>query len=45
MAAVEFREETIQLLFGAGFRQVIVQDLSAPASPNSGVFSMIAATK
>ena len=39
------REEAIQLLFKAGFRQVIVQDLSAAASANAGVFSLIAATK
>jgi ubiquinone/menaquinone biosynthesis C-methylase UbiE len=39
------REEIIQLLFGAGFRQVIIQGLNVPATPNSGVFSLIAATK
>jgi ubiquinone/menaquinone biosynthesis C-methylase UbiE len=39
------QEEIIQLLFGAGFRQIIIQGLNAPASPNSGVFSVIAATK
>ena len=39
------REEVIELLFKAGFRQVIIQGLSVPASPRSGVFSLIAATK
>jgi ubiquinone/menaquinone biosynthesis C-methylase UbiE len=39
------REEIIELLFGAGFRQVIIQGLNVPASPRSGVFSLIAATK
>ena len=39
------REEILQLLFGAGFRQIIIQGLNAPASPNSGVFCLIAATK
>ena len=39
------REEMIELLFRAGFRQVIVQGLHAPVSPHSGVFSLIAATK
>ncbi len=39
------REEIIALLFKAGFRQIIVQGLNVPASPHSGVFSLIAATK
>jgi ubiquinone/menaquinone biosynthesis C-methylase UbiE len=39
------REEIIQLLFEVGFRQVIIQGLNVPASANSGVFSLIAATK
>jgi ubiquinone/menaquinone biosynthesis C-methylase UbiE len=39
------QEKIINLLFHAGFRQVIVQGLNVPASPNSGVFSLIAATK
>jgi ubiquinone/menaquinone biosynthesis C-methylase UbiE len=39
------REEIIVLLFKTGFRQVIIQGLSAAASPNSGIFSLIAATK
>lgn len=39
------REEIIGLLFKAGFRQVIVQELGAPASRMAGVFSLIAATK
>lgn len=39
------REEIIEMLFQAGFRQVIVQGLSVPESRHSGVFSLIAATK
>jgi ubiquinone/menaquinone biosynthesis C-methylase UbiE len=39
------REEIIELLFKAGFRQIIVQGLNVPVSPHSGVFSLIAATK
>lgn len=39
------QEEIIELLFKAGFRQVIVQGLNIPASRHSGVFSLIAATK
>ena len=39
------RDEIIELLFKAGYRQVIIQGLNAPASPHSGVFSLIAATK
>ena len=39
------REEAVQLFFKAGFRQVIIQGLSVPATQHSGVFSLIAATK
>jgi ubiquinone/menaquinone biosynthesis C-methylase UbiE len=39
------QDEIIDLLFKVGFRQVIIQGLNAPVSPNSGVFSLIAATK
>jgi ubiquinone/menaquinone biosynthesis C-methylase UbiE len=39
------QEEIIGLLFKAGYRQVIVQGLTVPATPRSGVFSLIAATK
>lgn len=39
------REGMIGLLFSAGFRQVIIQELSSPKSPHDGVFSLIAATK
>jgi ubiquinone/menaquinone biosynthesis C-methylase UbiE len=39
------REEIITLLFSAGFRQVIVQELEASGSHASGVFGLIAATK
>jgi ubiquinone/menaquinone biosynthesis C-methylase UbiE len=39
------QERIIELLFQVGFRQVIIQGLKAPASPHSGVFSLIAATK
>jgi ubiquinone/menaquinone biosynthesis C-methylase UbiE len=39
------REEIIQLLFGAGFRQVIVQELESSGSRVYGVFGLIAATK
>ena len=39
------REEIIELLFKVGFRQVIIQGLNVPATPHSGVFSLIAATK
>lgn len=39
------QEEIIQLLFKAGFRQVIVQGLNSPESRYAGVFSLIAATK
>jgi ubiquinone/menaquinone biosynthesis C-methylase UbiE len=39
------REEMSRKLFSAGFRQVIIQGLKAPASRHEGVFSLIAATK
>lgn len=39
------REEIVELLFKVGFRQVILQGLNVPASPSSGVFSLIAAAK
>jgi len=39
------REEMIQLLFEAGFRQIVIQGLKQPDSVASGVFSLIAATK
>ena len=39
------REEIIDLIFKTGFRQVILQGLSVPESPQAGIFSMIAATK
>jgi len=39
------REELIELLFGAGFRQVIVQGLKRASSPHEGIFSLVAATK
>jgi len=39
------QEEIIQLLFKAGFRQVIIKGLSSPESRYGGVFSLIAATK
>lgn len=39
------REEMIDLIFGAGFRQVIIQGLKVPSSPREGVFSLIAATR
>ncbi len=39
------RDGIIDLLFKVGFRQVIIQELSVPAPPRSGVFSLIAATK
>jgi ubiquinone/menaquinone biosynthesis C-methylase UbiE len=44
-AAYLDREEIIELLFDVGFRQIIIQGLSVPVSANSGVFSLIAATK
>ena len=39
------REEIIDLIFKAGFRQIIIQGLGAQKSSHSGVFSLIAATK
>jgi ubiquinone/menaquinone biosynthesis C-methylase UbiE len=39
------QEEIISLLFGAGFRQVIVQGLNEPTSVFSGVFCLITAIK
>jgi ubiquinone/menaquinone biosynthesis C-methylase UbiE len=39
------RETVIRMLFDAGFRQVIIQGLKEQASPEEGVFSLIAATK
>ncbi len=39
------REDLIRLLFEVGFRQVVVQGLKVPRSPDEGVFSLVAATK
>jgi ubiquinone/menaquinone biosynthesis C-methylase UbiE len=39
------REEMIQMLFEAGFRQVVIQGLRSSSSPHQGVFSLVAATK
>ena len=39
------REDLIKALFGAGFRQVIIQELNSPTTKRPGVFSLIAATK
>jgi ubiquinone/menaquinone biosynthesis C-methylase UbiE len=39
------RDEIVKLLFQVGFRQVIIQGLNVPATPHSGVFCLIAATK
>jgi ubiquinone/menaquinone biosynthesis C-methylase UbiE len=39
------QDEIIDLLFKAGFRQVIIQGLSTPESRQMGVFCLIAATK
>ena len=39
------REELITALFGAGFRQVIIQEMNTPTTMRPGVFSLIAATK
>ena len=39
------REELIQALFDAGFRQVIIQELNSPTTMRPGVFSLTAATK
>jgi len=39
------REQLIKALFGAGFRQVIIQEKNTPTVMHPGVFSLIAATK
>ena len=39
------REALIESLFGAGFRQVIIQEMNSPTTMRPGVFSLIAATK
>jgi ubiquinone/menaquinone biosynthesis C-methylase UbiE len=39
------QEEMIDMLFEAGFRQVVIQGLKSRPSPQHGVFSLIAATK
>ena len=39
------KEELIQLLFGAGFRQVVIQGLKQQSPAAGGVFSLVAATK
>jgi ubiquinone/menaquinone biosynthesis C-methylase UbiE len=39
------REVMIRMLFEAGFRQVVVQELRKPSSPGQGIFSLVAATK
>jgi ubiquinone/menaquinone biosynthesis C-methylase UbiE len=39
------REELIQFLYRAGFRQIIIYGLNTPVSKSSGVFSLIIATK
>ena len=39
------REGLIKSLFGAGFRQVIIQEMNSPTAMRPGVFSLIAATK
>jgi ubiquinone/menaquinone biosynthesis C-methylase UbiE len=39
------REELVGLIFAAGFRQVVIQELRAPATSHSGVLSLVAATK
>lgn len=39
------KDGIIELFFKVGFRQVILQELTVPASPHSGIFSLIAATK
>ena len=39
------REGLINSLFGAGFRQVIIQEMNSPTKMRPGVFSLIAATK
>jgi len=39
------REHLIQSLFGAGFRQVVIQEMTSPTKMRPGVFSLFAATK
>ncbi|MDR0843176.1 MAG: methyltransferase domain-containing protein [Acidobacteriota bacterium] len=39
------REEVIEWLFDAGFRQVVIQEMNAPSPRHLGVFSLVAATK
>ena len=39
------REGLIQALFGAGFRQVIIQEMNSPVLMRPGVYSLITATK
>ncbi len=39
------REDLIKLLFGAGFRQVVIQGLKQQSQTAGGVFSLVAATK
>jgi SAM-dependent methyltransferase len=39
------QEEMIDFIFSAGFRQIVIQGLKVPASPDDGVFSLIAATR
>jgi ubiquinone/menaquinone biosynthesis C-methylase UbiE len=39
------REELIKAIFGAGFRQVIIQEMNSPTTMRPGVFSLITATK
>ncbi len=39
------REQMINMLFMAGFRQVVIQGLKSPRSDREGIFSLIAATK
>jgi len=39
------KNEVIRLLFEAGFRQVVIQELRSPSSPHQGIFSLVAATK
>ena len=39
------REYLIKSLFGAGFRQVIIQEMNSPTTMRHGIFNMIAATK
>lgn len=39
------RETLIGMVFGAGFRQVVLQELKQPRQRDYGVFSLVAATK